>query len=283
MTESGSMSGRVLGLILFSSLALPSAFGEGEQAREEAKPAGVDLRKLLSPGNPVAPFPRTPLVPEWVGTVRQEGKEPRHIRLSDVGREAPADGRKGRIWVARMRSDGSHIGADHARFYKTLPLAFQVKKASTLAHLESWFGPPEHGGLSGHFDGERAYWIESWNCFTRLEDGNLRWLGVSACVSKRKSQAKNPVLVRVESVEIREGDFRPSDPGSAEGISHLPGHGHLAHGNGVFQQANEICGNVLGEIGTSFAVFRDEVGIRCRVTGLGPITAGGGGFHRSEA
>jgi len=183
---------------------------------EEEKPAGIDLRELLKPGNPVEPFGATPLVPEWIGIVREAGEKPDYIRLNYTGRDAPKDGKKGRIWVARLRSpDKSYSGGDRSNFYKTLPLAAEVKQATNLARLQHWFGP-QQDWTGGWGDTERSNWSEGWSCFTRLEDGNLRWLGVFALVSSKREDIKNPALVRIDSIQVCEGVFRPADPGSAE-------------------------------------------------------------------
>jgi hypothetical protein len=165
---------------------------------------------------------------EWIGTVKRvylrdpqsiyKEEEPEHIRFNEVfaRRSLWQTNEPVRVSIVRMRKSpsggGHYVGGEAPKFYEKLPAVTDLSKAKDLTELKQYFGG-QHGITDGWggLDG-RLNWSEGWICFTVEAKDKLRYLSIFAHVSKSKEDND----ASVDIITIKEGEFRPADPNSAE-------------------------------------------------------------------
>jgi hypothetical protein len=185
-----------------------------ESAKDSKEIRSVDLRELLRRDVEIAPFEATQLSPEWVGTLQEEGRSAKDMRINRIG-AVQGEGGGAIVWIARMEANGGYIVSERAEFRPTLPATSEIKKAGNLAELQGLLGH-HRPGLGGEQDGELLRSTAAWTCFTSSEDGNLRWIGVFAHISGREADWSKSELVKINKLSVTEGALRPADATSEE-------------------------------------------------------------------
>lgn len=168
------------------------------------------------------------LKPAWIGTVKRaylrdpsniyKEDEPNDIRFNEIfARRSPIwTNEPLRLSIVRMRTspsgEGHYMGGEAPKYYEKLPSVTDLSKAKHLAELKQHFGN-QHGitdgwgGLNG-----RMNWSEGWVCFSVEAKDRLRYLSVFAHVSKSKEDKD----ASIDIITVKEGEFRPANPNSAE-------------------------------------------------------------------
>ena len=201
-------------------------------AAPRAAPLTLDQLLAELATNPDRTRPLQPMAPEWIGTIEtthtkdvENPEPPLNVRFGHGGifltrSLEPGARRKPYVIIARLQG-GSYVATEGPHYRDKLPTRQELARMTSGDQLEELFGP-QHGFTSGVGDGERWHWTQHWVWFTRTKPGELRYLSVFSGVSATENEEEELGPSRIDSLEIREGLFRPAHPDSAEEQEQYP-------------------------------------------------------------